>query len=157
VSTPDSPSRCGSVEVEAVAEKAATLRELGREARERQLFLLVDGRVDAPAGRVSVAPLAADRERIRRHCTLSKPSREELLGAPVAARDVDVADAGGAGGVQHVGDARVHRVRRPLRQVVRAAERDVAGSRDRGEADADPRHRQPATTEWTSLRRGGCH
>ena len=80
---------------------------------------------------------------VARHAALGEPAREELLGAAVAPRDVDVADAGGAGGVEQLGGARVERVGRALRrQVVRAAERDVAGPPDGGEAEAEARDRE---------------
>src|SRR5262249_6104368 len=129
------------VQVEAVAEQAAGLFELLREARMRELLRLVHGRVHPPASRVAVAPLAPDRERLARHASLGEPAGEELLGPPVAPRDVDVADAGGTRGVEEVGRACVQRVRRALsREDPCAAARDVSGTPDRGEAQPEPGH-----------------
>src|SRR5439155_10427512 len=136
------------VEVEVRAEERARLGELRREARERELLLLVHGRVHAPARGVAVAPLAPDGERARLHGALAEPARQELLGAPVAARHVEVADAGGARGVEDLRGARVERLGGALAgQVVRATEVDVAGTADRRQAEAEPGHGKPALPE----------
>jgi hypothetical protein len=83
------------------------------------------------SGGVAVPPFAADRERLARTPSLGEPAREELLGAAVAPRDVDVTDAGLASGVEDLARPRVQRVRRAVgRQVARPAERDVARSPD---------------------------
>jgi hypothetical protein len=136
------------VEDEPVAEQRLGLRELRREARERERLLLVQRRVYPPAGGVAVAPLAADRDRVARHVALAEPSREELLRAPIAARDVDVTDTRCARDVEQLGGARVERLGRPRRrQVVRASEVDVARPADGREPEAEARDGDPRRAE----------
>ena len=123
------------VECEPTAEECAALGELRREARDRELLLLVDGRVDPPARGVAIAPLAADREV---HRSPGEPARQKLLRPPVASRDVDIPDIRRAGGVQQLGAALVERLRRPRPgQVVDAPQVDVAGTPDGGEAEPE--------------------
>src|SRR5207237_7456803 len=78
------------IEVQTIAEQRAGLCELGHEARDRELLLLVDGRVDAPVRGVAIAPLAADGEVGTVHRALAEPAGEEGLGPAVAACSVDV-------------------------------------------------------------------
>src|SRR2546428_11893993 len=130
------------------AEERACLGELLREARERELLLLVHGRVDAPVRGVAVAPLAPDGDRPGPDGALAEPARQELLRAPVAARHVEVADAGGARGIEELGRARIERRGGALgRQVVAAAQVGVARAADGRQTEAEPGDGKPALPE----------
>ena len=131
-----------------VAQERAALGELRREARERQFLLLVYRSIDRPARRVPVAPLAADRQGVRCHTTVGEPARQELLGAAVAAGDVDVADAGRVRRVEQLCGASEQRVGRPCRgQVPGAAEVDVRRPPDGSEPEAEARDAEARSSE----------
>src|SRR5262249_23321681 len=102
------------IEVESRAEQRPRLCPLPRGAIQGGLLLLVHRRIHAPAGRVAVAPLAPDGERVGGDGAFAEPARQELLGAPVAARHVEVADASRGRRVEELRGAPVERLRRAL-------------------------------------------
>src|SRR5262249_48454663 len=92
-----------------------------------------------------------DDERVARDAAVVEPAAEELLGAAVAARDVDVADAGG--------ERRVQQLRRPPRELVGrarvaeiggAAEVDVARAPDGRQAEPETRYDEAGPAELAS-------
>src|SRR6185369_3709729 len=116
------------VEVELPAEQRGALVELRGEALQRELLLLVDGRLDVPAGRVPIPPLAADGDVVRRDCARGEPARQELLRPSVAAGRVEIADAEPPGVVaERRGAFGERRGRADGRQIAGAAQVDVAG------------------------------
>src|ERR1700761_172292 len=91
--------RVDLVQRDAVAEQGAALGQLGGEHGQRVFFDLVGDRVHPPVADVAVTPLGADD-----HVgvvALGQPAAQKLLGPAVGPGDVDVADAGRVGRVEH--------------------------------------------------------
>src|SRR6187549_3730213 len=107
-------------------EDRARLRQLAREHAERMFLDLVCGRVHLPVGGVRVTPLGAYDHGIRRNTTSAEPRREKRLRQSVGARGVEVPNACGIGGIEHLVRTSLHRVARAIRtEVLAMADVDV--------------------------------
>lgn len=127
------------VEVEPVTEQLGGLGALPLVGGEAVVLDLVRLGVGAPVRRVGVTPLAADHDVVDVG-TGAEPVGEELLGAAVRAGHVVVAHALGVGGVEEFVGALTQGVDAAYgREVVLAAEVDVAGAAHRGQAEPDVR------------------
>ena len=144
---PTPPSRCGSGRGRADRRAARASPRAAPEALQRELLLLVHRRIDRPARRVAIAPLAADRHLVARDAALRQPASEELLGPPVAPRR-----RRGSGRRRRAPRRAPRHSARTWRpgyarpgQIACPAERDVAGAADGGEAEAEARHLEAAS------------
>src|SRR4029079_2991515 len=121
---------------EAVAEVRPRLLELAPEGLDVVVLDLGRVGVDLPVGRVDVAPLRPDDDVAR--VAVAQPRAEELLTAPVRARGVEVAHAGGVGGVEHVERSGAQRIDGAVRaEVLAVTHVEVAGTAEGGEAEAE--------------------
>ena len=83
--------------------------------------------IDAPIGRVGVAPLRGDRDRIRRDLPGAQPVAEERLAAAVGAGGIEVAHAAVPGRVEDGEGPLAHGLdAAPITRVLGMAEIDVA-------------------------------
>jgi hypothetical protein len=81
-------------------EQRRGLGQLLGEGGERVVLHLVDGHVELPSADVAVAPFRPDHHVVDLGVG-GEPAGEELLGAPVGTRNVEVAHACGVRGVEH--------------------------------------------------------
>src|SRR5437764_10668564 len=144
------------IEVEVLAEQCAALRDLSSQRGQRVILHLKDAGLDVPVTDVGVAPLRSHGDGLRREAALAKPRRQEALRKAVGAGGVEVADTGVIGSAQDlVGSALQGGHTSIASQILRAVERDVAGSTQRRQAAPDRRHPQPGGAERPKLQAGG--
>src|SRR5512132_515307 len=82
------------VDLEIIAEMAAALPPLALEHGGRVLLDLMNLGVDAPVGRIGIAPLRADGDGRGRDRALFEPAAEKRFTEAVGAGRIEVSDAG---------------------------------------------------------------
>src|SRR5205823_13558183 len=130
------------------SEQREALGYLPPQCGEREILDLVHLGVDAPVGRVGVAPLGADRHSPRLETTALEPGGEELLRFAIRAGGVEVADATVVRSVEDRVRLALQRGAVLLRaEVVTVTEVDVARTAERGETETQPADRQARPTQ----------
>ena len=130
--------RVNLVEVQSGTEQPARLGQLPVEGLDAVVFDLVHVGVGPPAGRVGVAPLAADHDIVDAG-TAVQPVGEELLGEAIRAGHVEVAHAAGVPHVEELVGPLAQRVHGPLRwQVGGVPDVDVGRPAEGGKPKTDP-------------------
>src|SRR5207302_4932608 len=109
--------RVDLVDVDVGTEQSARLGQLPVEGRDAVVLDLVHVGVDPPAGRVGVAPLAADHD-IVDAAPATQPVGEELFGEAVRAGHVDVAHSTGVPVVEKLVGTLAQSVHGPPRRQV---------------------------------------
>src|SRR5256714_7906490 len=131
-----------------LAQDCPALLDLPPQCRQRVIFHLVHAGIDAPITDVRVAPFRSDRHRFRWEPALAKPRRQEPFRKAVRARGIEIANARVVGGVEDLVRSALQRVDAPVRaDVMFPTERDVAGTSDGGQPQADRRDLGPSGAE----------
>ena len=148
--------RVDLVQIHVGAEERPALAELATERRQRVIFHLLWRDVHAPLSRIGIPPLRADRELGSLTRMRADPIGEELLGSTVRPGGVHVAHAEREGGIEDIVGASTQCAHVALRtEVVRAAEIDVGGPAQRGQAETDRGNHETGRPERTSHHRRG--
>src|SRR5215218_224250 len=146
--------RVDLVEVEVVAEQGSGLGRLAGQGGEGVVLDLVGVGVHAPVADVGVAPFGADGDLGRVEVAGAQPGGEELLGPAVGAGRVQVADAGGVGGVQDLVAAALQGLDVAVgAEVAAAAQVDVGGAAEGGQAEPERADLQAGRAEGAGLHR----
>ncbi len=141
-------SRVNLIELQVVAQPVAAFAHLPAQDGQAVVFDLVFVGRHLPAGGVGVAPLGADDHLARRDAPRAQPVAQELLGAAVGAGGVEVADAGGPGGVEHAVGVGGHGCDvGVVAQVGGVAQIDVARPAQRGQPQAHRRYGKACVTQ----------
>jgi len=131
-----------------VAEERAAFGYLPSQDLDGEVFDLVHLRIHAPARGVRVPPLRADGDASRREPASVEPGSEERLGLAVRARRVEVTNPAGVGRVEHLVRLTLERGGVLLvTDIAPMADVDVAGTAERGEAEAERADRQAGPAE----------
>ncbi len=140
--------RVDLIQGEPPVEDRGRLAGLTLQGRQRVILDLVDVGVHRPARGIGVAPLRADGQFAALALARPQPVREELLSAPIGTRRVDVADAGGPGGVEHRGGMVAHRGHVIVAlEVGGVAEVDIARPAERRQSQTQPAHAHAGPAE----------
>src|SRR5467141_1896429 len=140
--------RMDLVKVEILAQDCTALLDLPPQRRQRVILHLVHAGIDPPITDVCVAPFRSNRDRLWWEPTLAKPGSQEAFGEAVGARRIEITNARVVGGVEHFVRPALQRVDAAVgADVVFPTERDVAGTSDGGQPQADRRDLEPGGAE----------
>ena len=114
---------------------------------------LMDRHVHLPLTDIPVSPFGTDRQFAR--WMVFEPFRQELLGQPIGAGDVDVTHPDGGGEVEHLAGALPHGLLGAIRPEVTAAVGGyVGGSAQRRQPQPDRGDREPGRSQRSPLHGG---
>src|SRR5467141_143595 len=132
--------RMDLVKVEILTQDRPALLDLPPQRRERVILHLVHAGIDTPITDVGVAPFRSNRDRLRWAPALAKPGSQEAFGEAVGARRIEIANARVVGGVEDLMRPALQRIDAAVgADVMFPTERDVAGTSDGGQPQADRR------------------